>query len=289
MRTRSHGKDFGRSRGPNPKMGHGKSRGKAEKKQPTVPAERPDKASAYPAGRSSGGAQWLYGLHAVQAALANPRRKLGRALLTPRATETLGSRLLARVRVETTDPGTIDRLLPPGAVHQGAALEAWPLKSPDLDDMLAQSAEGRRVVLVLDQLSDPHNVGAILRTAAAFGVTAVVVQDRHAPPQSGALAKAASGALDLIPYVEVVNIARTLDQLAERGFWRIALAGDGSTSLAEAAPTGDVALVVGSEGAGIRRLVREHCEASAFIPISKTMESLNVSNAAAIALYELRR
>lgn len=250
--------------------------------------ERPDTSGRSPA-RASGGAQWLYGQHAVQAALANPRRKLGRAVLTPRAIESLGSRLLARVRVETAEPGTIDRLLPPGAVHQGAALEAWPLKSPDLDDILSQPAEGRRVVLVLDQLSDPHNVGAILRTAAAFGVTAVIVQDRHAPPQSGALAKAASGALDLIPYIEVVNIARALDELAERGFWRIALAGDGDSSLAEAVPTGDVALVLGSEGAGIRRLVREHCEASAFIPISKTMESLNVSNAAAVALYELRR
>jgi 23S rRNA (guanosine2251-2'-O)-methyltransferase len=240
-------------------------------------------------GRPSGGAQWLYGLHAVQAALANPRRKLGRAVLTPRAIETLGSRLLSRVQFETADPQAIDRLLPPGAVHQGAALEAWPLKSRDLDEILAEPAEGRRVVLVLDQLSDPHNVGAILRTAAAFGVTAVVVQDRHAPPQSGALAKAASGALDILPYIEVVNIARALDQLAERGFWRIALAGDGEASLAEAATAGDVALVLGSEGAGIRRLVREHCEASAFIPISKQMESLNVSNAAAIALYELRR
>jgi 23S rRNA (guanosine2251-2'-O)-methyltransferase len=142
---------------------------------------------------------------------------------------------------------------------------------------------------VLDQLTDPHNVGAILRTAAAFGVIAVVVQDRNAPPQSGTLAKAASGALDLIPYVEVVNIARTLDQLAEKGFWRIALAGDGEQSIADAVPTGDVALVLGSEGAGIRRLVREHCEAAAFIPIAKTVESLNVSNAAAVALYELSR
>jgi 23S rRNA (guanosine2251-2'-O)-methyltransferase len=238
---------------------------------------------------SHSGAQWLYGLHAVQAALANPRRKLGRAVLTPRAIETLGSKLLSRVQVETTDPGAIDRLLPPGAVHQGAALEAWPLKPRDLDEILTGPADGRRVVLVLDQLSDPHNVGAVLRSAAAFGVSAVIVQDRHAPPQSGALAKAASGALDLIPYIEVVNIARALDDLAERGFWRIALVSDGEQGLAEAIPAGDVALVLGSEGAGIRRLVREHCEASAFIPIGKVMESLNVSNAAAIALYELRR
>ena len=129
----------------------------------------------------------------------------------------------------------------------------------------------------------------ILRTAAAFGVTAVVVQDRHAPPQSGALAKAASGALEIVPYVEVVNITRTLDELAERGFWRIALAGDGADPLTKVIPNGDIALVLGSEGDGIRRLVREHCEAAAFIPISKSVESLNVSNAAAIALYEMRR
>jgi 23S rRNA (guanosine2251-2'-O)-methyltransferase len=235
------------------------------------------------------GGQWLYGLHAVQAALANPRRKLGRAVLTPRAVETIGEQLLKRVRVEVMEPGAIDRMLPPGAVHQGAALEASPLKSRDLDEVLAESKGSRRVILILDQLSDPHNVGAILRTACAFGVTAVVVQDRHGPPQSGALAKAASGALDLIPYIEVVNLSRLLEELSERGFWRIALAGDGDTSLADAVPAGDVALVLGSEGSGIRRLVREHCEAAAFIPIETTMESLNVSNAAAIALYELRR
>lgn len=278
--------------------GHGrphapKNRGKAEKRTEGPQQEaRPPRTAPSPGAfkrEAAPGAQWLYGLHAVQAALANPRRKLGRAVLTPRAQETIGAKLLGRVRFEIQDPGSIDRQLPPGAVHQGAALEAWPLKSRDLDEILAEAPGGRRVVLVLDQLSDPHNVGAILRTAAAFSVTAVVVQDRNAPPQSGALAKAASGALDLVPYVEVVNIARTLDQLAEKGFWRIALAGDGEQSLAEAVPAGDVALVLGSEGSGIRRLVREHCEAAAFIPIASRMESLNVSNAAAIALYELRR
>jgi 23S rRNA (guanosine2251-2'-O)-methyltransferase len=258
------------------------------------PAAKPGKAAERPAeqhrNRHAKPENWLYGLHAVQAALANPRRKLGRALLTPRAVETIGEALLTRVQVETLDPDAIGRLLPPGAVHQGAALEAEPLPRLELDAILDQAADGkRRIVLVLDQISDPHNVGAILRTAAAFGVIAVVVQDRNAPPQSGALAKAASGALDIIPYIEVVNIARALDQLSEHGFWRIALAGDGGQSLAESLPVGDVALVLGSEGAGIRRLVREHCEAAAFIPIARTMESLNVSNAAAIALYELRR
>lgn len=289
MRHRDKRGDFGKSRPPRPSKNHGKP----EKKH--MPAPRQAAPAPQPAPRRdrgekpAPGSQWLYGIHAVQAALENPRRKLGRAVLTPRAQETLGGKLLSRVRVETLDPGGIDRLLPPGAVHQGAALEAWPLKSRDLDEILSESKDVRRIVLVLDQLSDPHNVGAILRTAAAFNVTAVVVQDRHAPPQSGALAKAASGALDLVPYVEVVNIARALDDLSKRGFWRIALAGDGEQTLAEAAPDGDVALVLGSEGAGIRRLVREHCEAAAFIPIESRMESLNVSNAAAIALYEMRR
>ncbi|MES2294765.1 MAG: 23S rRNA (guanosine(2251)-2'-O)-methyltransferase RlmB [Pseudomonadota bacterium] len=233
---------------------------------------------------------WVYGLHAVQAALANPRRKVHRLILTARAAEHLDEKLLGRVRVEPADAEAISRLLPPGAVHQGAALACDPLPGRDLNEALEAEKDGRRrIVLVLDQLSDPHNVGAILRTAAAFGVTAVVVQDRHAPPQSGALAKAASGALEIIPYVEVVNIARALDQLAEAGFWRVALAGDGEQTLAQATSDGDIALVVGSEGDGIRRLVREHCDTAAFIPIGKAVESLNVSNAAAIALYEIRR
>jgi 23S rRNA (guanosine2251-2'-O)-methyltransferase len=231
----------------------------------------------------------LYGLHAVQAALANPARKVRSLFLTERAAEAIGQKLLARAQVQMTDGDGISRLLPAGAVHQGAALQCEPLPRQELRDAVGESGNRRRIVLVLDQISDPHNAGAILRTAAAFGVAAVVVQDRHAPPQSGALAKAASGALDIVPYVEVVNISRALEQLGEMGFWRIALAGDGESDLAGAVPDGDVALVLGSEGAGIRRLVREHCDAAAYIPIDKAMESLNVSNAAAIALYEFRR
>jgi 23S rRNA (guanosine2251-2'-O)-methyltransferase len=254
------------------------------------PAAKPAEPGDRPSRTRSGGENWLYGLHAIEAALANPDRKLGRAVLTAKAMELIGDKLLQRVRVEKADGEAISRLLPPGAVHQGAALEAHPLTGRDLDEVLEQAGtEKRRIVVVLDQLSDPHNVGAILRTAAAFGVTAVVVQNRHAPPQSGALAKAASGALEIVPYVEVVNIARTLDELSDHGFWRIALAGDGADALTDVIPPGDVALVLGSEGDGIRRLVREHCEAAAFIPIARNVESLNVSNAAAIALYELTR
>jgi 23S rRNA (guanosine2251-2'-O)-methyltransferase len=246
---------------------------------------------------------WLYGLHAVRAALANPRRKLKRVVLTARAAEEIGAKLLERVRHEIADMDSVARLLPPGAVHQGVALQCEKLPRISLESVLSPTRtasgdstspqgggeEKRRIVLVLDQISDPHNAGAILRTAAAFGVSAVVVQDRHSPPDSGVLAKAASGALDVVPVVSVVNIARTLEELGKLNFWRIALAGDGEAPLQEAAGTGDVALVLGSEGSGIRRLVREKCDTAAYVPISSAMESLNVSNAAAVALYELRR
>ncbi|MBV8977557.1 MAG: 23S rRNA (guanosine(2251)-2'-O)-methyltransferase RlmB [Alphaproteobacteria bacterium] len=251
---------------------------------------RPDRRHFYPKPDTRGGeGLWLYGLHAVRAALANPARKLKRAVLTARAAEEIGPKLLARVRHETADADAVTRLLPPGAIHQGVALQCEPLAQRDLDEVLEAPSDGRRILLILDQISDPQNTGAILRTAAAFGVNAVIVQDRHSAPESGALAKAASGALDIVTVVHVVNIARTLEELGKRGFWRIALVGDGDSALKDAAGAGDVALVLGSEGSGIRRLVREHCDAAAAIAIDRKMESLNVSNAAAIALYELRR
>lgn len=251
---------------------------------------KPDRRHFYPKpDAKSGGGLWLYGIHSAKAALANPDRKVKRTVLTTRAVEEIGPKLLGQVRYEIADSDTVSKLLPAGAVHQGIALQCDPLPKRDLEDILDLPAEGRRIVLIMDQISDPQNAGAILRTAAAFGVTAVIVQDRHAPPESGALAKAASGALDTIPYIQVVNISRVLEQLGEREFWRIALAGDGDSVLKDAMPAGDVALVLGSEGSGIRRLVRENCDVSAHVPIASAMESLNVSNAAAIALYELRR
>jgi len=199
----------------------------------------------------------------------------------------MGAGALSRVRTEVVAPDRVSRALPPGAVHQGVALACDPLPPGNLEDIVALA--GRKLVLVLDQIADPHNVGAILRSAAAFDVAAVVVQERHAPAESGALAKAASGALDIVSYLPVVNIARALEQLGEHGFWRVALTGDAGQTLADAIAARDLALVLGSEGAGIRRLVRERCDENATIPISNRMESLNVSNAAAIALYECRR
>ncbi|HLY06255.1 MAG TPA: 23S rRNA (guanosine(2251)-2'-O)-methyltransferase RlmB [Rhizomicrobium sp.] len=230
---------------------------------------------------------WLYGLHTVRAALANPRRRCHRCLLTRAVAENLGVPALSRVHTEVVSPDQVSRALPQGAVHQGVALACDPLSPGNLERIAA--LPGRKLVLVLDQIADPHNVGAILRSAAAFDVAAVVVQERHAPPESGALAKAASGALDIVPYVPVVNIARALEQLGEHGFWRVALTGDAGQTFADAIASRDLAIVLGSEGTGIRRLVRERCDDSATIPISKRMESLNVSNAAAIALYECRR
>ncbi len=229
---------------------------------------------------------WIYGLHPVRAALANPRRSIKRAVLSERAADEIGRPLLSRIRWETTDADGVARLVPTGAVHQGAALLCDPLPAEPLDSVLAAPSADKSTVLVLDQITDPHNVGAILRSAAAFGARAVIVQDRHAPPESGTLAKAACGALDLVPYISVVNIARTLEELGKAGYWRIALAGDGEQTLQEACATGPAALVLGSEGEGLRRLVRERCDVTAFIPIEGRMESLNVSNAAAIALYE---
>jgi|SRR5579871_772870 len=230
---------------------------------------------------------WLYGIHAVRAALANPRRRSRRCLLTRAAAENIGERALARVHTEVVAPDRVSRILPAGAVHQGVALACDPLPPAKLEDIAA--LPHRKIIVVLDQISDPHNVGAILRSAAAFDATAVIVQERHAPTESGALAKAASGAVDIVPYLSVVNIARALEQLGAAGFWRVALTGDAGQDLANAIVPGDLALVLGSEGAGIRRLVRERCDDSATIPISSRMESLNVSNAAAVALYECRR
>ena len=240
-------------------------------------------------GQRAEGGLWLYGLHAVRAALANRRRKSKRLVLTERASRELGKALQGRVRVDVVAAETVGRLLPAGAVHQGVALLCDGLPKRTIDDVLDADSANRRIVLVLDQISDPHNVGAILRTAAAFAVSAVIVQDRNAPPESGALAKAASGALEVVPYVETVNIARALEKLGSSGYWRIALSSDGESPLADALGSRNIALVLGSEGSGIRRLVRERCDIAAFIPVEQAIGSLNVSNAAAIALYASRQ
>ena len=222
------------------------------------------------------------------AALTNRNRQVLRLLAAPRAAA--GLRLPPQHQVETVAMQDFVRLLPPGAVHQGIAARVEPLEPPTLRDWLAADGASARVIVVLDQVTDPQNVGTILRSATAFGAAAVVTTSAHAPEEAGPLAKAASGALDMLPYLKEANLARALDMLAEAGFWRIALDADGDEILAAAAPGGRaVALVLGAEGAGLRRLTRERCDIVARLPIDPRIGSLNVAQAATAALYELAR
>jgi 23S rRNA (guanosine2251-2'-O)-methyltransferase len=266
---------------------------------PRAPRAAPGPVPQRPAG-GSGDAVWLYGRHAVLAAVANRQRRLLRAAALAEQRAPLAAALLAAGRslaIDTLDRAGFARLLAADAVHQGFAVLAAPLPEIALADVLAAAADDA-VAVVLDQVSDPRNAGAILRAAAAFAVCAVIVQDRHAPPASGALAKAASGALETVPLVRVVNLARTLNALRDEGFRCLGLAGDGPVPLATAAASERaagpaapqrIALVLGAEDAGLRRLVRAGCDGLVRIPISPSMESLNVATAAAIALYEIRR
>ena len=224
----------------------------------------------------------FWGRHPVSAALDNPSRKVLKAWATRDAAEFM--RFPKDVPVTLADVADLGRLVPGDAPHQGVVIEVEPLEDVWLDDLFAD-APARSVLLVLDQVTDPHNVGAILRSAAAFGAIGIVTQDRHSPPESGALAKAASGALEVVPWVRTVNLARALDDVAEAGFWRIGLAGDAEMELKDALGPQRVALVLGAEGPGMRPNTREHCDALAKLPITRNVESLNVSNAAAVALY----
>jgi len=234
-------------------------------------------------GQSTPGVVRLWGHHAVEAALKNPDRSHRKLWATREAIARLDGELPANFPVEYADVADLGRLVARDAPHQGLVLECIPLDDIFLDDVLA--GDPARPLIVLDQVTDPHNVGAILRSAAAFNACAIVTQDRHAPGESGTLAKSASGALEVVPWVRVVNLARALDEIGEAGYWRIGLAGEAEATLGEALPTGPVALVLGAEGEGMRHNVAQHCDALARLPISEAMESLNVSNAAAIALY----
>ena len=224
----------------------------------------------------------FWGKHAVAAALDNPNRKVLRAWATRDAATSMN--FPKDVAVTLADVADLGRLVPHDAPHQGVVIELEPLEEVGLDDILTSASE-RAVVLVLDQVTDPHNVGAILRSAAAFGVAGIVTQDRHSPSESGVVAKSASGALERVPWARVVNLARALEEIGEAGFWRIGLAGDVESTLAEALGPQRVALVLGAEGPGLRPNTRDHCDALARLPISGAVESLNVSNAAAVALY----
>ena len=240
-----------------------------------------------PRGQAPSGTVWLYGLHPVAAALANPQRRLRRLILTEEGEAALTAHLPPSwpQTHERVDRSRLDQMLGRDAVHQGMAVLADPLPQPALTFLLERPGP----VLVLDQVTDPRNVGAILRSAAAFGVAGVIVQDRHAPEETGALARAASGALETMPMIRAVNLARTLVALKAAGLWTVGLAADAKPLRGTALAERRVALVLGAEGAGLRRLTRDTCDELAGLAMPGTMESLNVSAAATVALYELTR
>lgn len=236
--------------------------------------------------RSGGGdGALIFGWHAAQAAIENPKRRIRRIYVTPngeRRLHELG--LKPKVAPEIVRPGEIDRKLSPDAVHQGILIEADPLPDLDLEDIPLDG-----IVLVLDQITDPHNFGAITRSAAAFKAAAIVTTARHSPEATGVLAKSASGGLEHVPVVLVQNLARALTELKSRGFLLVGLDEDGKTDLAAANLRAPLALVMGAEGKGMRHLTRETCDVLARLDMPGAIKSLNVSNAAALALYIARR
>jgi 23S rRNA (guanosine2251-2'-O)-methyltransferase len=223
----------------------------------------------------------------VEAALSNPERPaLRRLVATPDRARDLEQRFGQLKRLEMMDAASMARLLPPGAAHQGLALEGPEPDPVDLEDF---APEPGAVLLMLDQVTDAGNVGAILRSAAAFGARGVILQERRAPRLSGALAKAAAGAVDILPVARTVNLSRALERLSDLGWRAVGLDGAAERDLSEVLDGGPVVLVLGSEGEGVRRLVAEHCDETARIPMPGGFESLNVSAAAAVALYEAAR
>ena len=237
--------------------------------------------------RSDHRADWIWGWHAVMSALGNPARESPRRLLaTADRARALSDYANAAGSVEILENAQISTLLPPGAVHQGIAADLPLLEPVPLADLAGSAA---RLLLMLDQVTDPQNVGAIFRSAAALGAEGVVLQDRNAPTLSGALAKAAAGAVDKLPHARETNLSRALDRLDALGWRAVGLDGSAPETLDQVLDRRPTILVVGSEGEGLRRLVREHCDSLARIPMSGGFESLNVAAATAIALYEASR
>lgn len=226
----------------------------------------------------------IFGIHAVEAALANPRREIGRLFLTDNAARRLAATLTARALVhESVRPKDLDRRLGPDTVHQGALIEAAPLAEPVLEHLAAGSE--KTPLIVLDQVTDPHNVGAILRSAAVFGAAGLVMTRRHSPPLGGTLAKSASGALEHVPVALVQNLARGIADLKDHGVTVMGLDGEATESIETQAWPHRVALVLGAEGKGLRQLTRASCDRLVRIATPGALASLNVSNAAAVALH----
>ena len=266
------------------------SRKTSQKPGPHGPQDRrrrppPRGARGRPAPLAPDGPAILYGWHTVKAALENPNRRILRLLATENALRKLTDEgVPVPVEPELVRPGAIDARLGPDAVHQGLLVEAEPLDAPTVATL---APEG--LVLVLDQITDPHNVGAILRSAAAFAVQAIVTTARHSPEATGVLAKSASGALELVPLVTVQNLARGMEELRQRGFLLVGLDSEGENDLSGLPLRAPLALVLGAEGKGLRQLTKATCDRLARIDVPGVIKSLNVSNAAALSLYVASR
>jgi 23S rRNA (guanosine2251-2'-O)-methyltransferase len=235
---------------------------------------------------AAGGGHWVYGWHAVNAALANPERVVTRIIASPVAAEKLEMPARKLPNPHIMEPRELDRILGNEAVHQGIAAEVKPLEPYRIEDILSiHNPTGPLVIL--DQVSDPHNVGAIMRSAAAYNAMAVIYPKDHSAPETATMAKAASGALDIVKRIQVTNLATTMRELKDAGWWIIGLEGEATTLLTDIKFTAKTVIVLGAEGKGMRRLTADNCDERARLPMGAGMESLNVSNAAAIALYQL--
>ncbi len=230
----------------------------------------------------------LYGRHAVFAALSNPKREISKLLCTKENLDEI--RRLSKITPQIVERKEIDKLFPNDAVHQGFALFCKPLPNYALEDIVALSQNKDKChVLILDQVSDPQNIGAIIRSAVAFNTLALIIQDKNSPYESGSMAKAAAGMIEHLPIVRVTNLSRAIEQLQKAGFWTIGFDGYAKDSIDKINRSGKIAIVMGSEGKGMRRLVEENCDMAVRLPMSPLTESLNVAVAASIALYEINK
>ena len=263
------------------------------KRRPEGNKGHPPHAPRHKNSAKSGSGLWLFGLHAVGMALANPNRRIDRFLATPEAAQKLSGKNLTREqlsRLEPADRSAIDEAVGPDKVHQGVALKVQPLPAMDTHDSLEGiSSDEPALIVALDHVTDPHNVGAILRSASAFGALALLTTKHNAPDETGILAKSASGALESVPIVRVTNLGRSIKDYQDAGFWVVGLDASGSKEIDKMEMPSRCVLVLGAEGEGLRPGVRSACDFIARLPMTGQMESLNVSNAAAVSMFEWMR
>lgn len=285
QRTKTGKPNRGPNRGPN--RNNDRTKSDHAKTQHRSRSNRPESNNPPESGL------WLFGLHAVEAALRNPTRKCDRLLATPEAAERLSAKDVPKDRLshlEPADRSAIDAIVGAEKVHQGLALKVHPLPAMDIHDVLENMpTDAPALVVALDHVTDPHNVGAILRSASAFGACALITTKHNAPEETGVLAKSASGALENVPLVRVTNLARSIEECQKLGFWAVGLDADGDTDISQLETPTRCIMVLGAEGEGLRPGIRKSCDFMARLPMSGPMESLNVSNATAVSLYEWQR